>query len=127
MSKRPLSITIIAWFLIVGGISTPILVTAVIKNSQIRETLSHNLLPVWLQYAVVYLAACMNLVSGVGFLKAKNWARYLYILSGLGFLTFFNVPSAPINPILKPLIFYAVVLFFLFRPQANEYFQQKTL
>lgn len=124
MNKRPTSLTIIAWILIViGGIS--IISTAVmIDNPAVMELMRKSPLPIPLQYAMNFFGLLVMVVSGVGLLKGHNWARFLYVgWSAVGFVI--GLATSPLKAALLPsLVFLVVVAFFLFRKKANDYFSQ---
>ncbi len=128
MIKRPLSITILAWFFIVTGVVTIILHTLLIRDEHQMKLLNEQiLLPVWIQISIGYIGAIIGVIGGIGLIKGKNWARIIYVVWGLGVVLFYlEIPSIPLNPFINFLVIYAVVMFFLFRPKANNYFKQKT-
>ncbi|MBS3804978.1 MAG: hypothetical protein KGY54_10550 [Oleiphilaceae bacterium] len=122
MTERPLSITIIAWLLIVmAGISLFFSLMSM-NDPEVTELMSQNALPVSVQYGVLYLEILINLTAGAAMLKARNWGRFLYVGWGLiGFLIAAIATPAKLG-LLPGLVFFAVIVFFLFRPIANEYF-----
>jgi hypothetical protein len=72
-----------------------------------------------------YIAILVFLISGICILKRQNWARFLYLIYGIigliKFLIYFA--SKPLTPIIIPIIIiFWIVVFFLFRPKANDYF-----
>lgn len=113
--KRPISITVIAWFLIVG-------------SGICFFTTTFRLHPGPFTYYVhqtrAYTALLINIVSGIGMLKGKNWARFLYAILGI-ILAVINLATLPIpiNAItLSGLAIFILIVILLFLPQANEYF-----
>lgn len=122
MKTRPTSVTVIAWALIVmGGISL-ITTTAMINNPMVLELMSKSPIPVPVQYAMTYFGLLNMLVCGVAMLKGRSWARLLYVSwTIIGFLI--GVITSPVKASIIPgLGLFVVVVFFLFRPKANEYF-----
>ena len=124
MGKRPTSITVIAWILIVtGGVS--LITSSISLNSpMIKEIMSRSPIPIPVQYAMMYIGLLVSIVSGIGMLKKQNWARFLYVIWGaIGFLI--GLFTSPMKMALIPgLLFFAIIVFFLFRPGANEYFSE---
>jgi hypothetical protein len=121
-SGRPVSVTVIAWILLVtGGLS---LVTSffTMDNPQVRELMAKSPLPIPLQYVLMYLGLTISLVSGFAMLRGCDWGRKLYVgWSCVGFLIGFA--TSPMKFALMPgLVFFIVIVFFLFRPRANAYF-----
>jgi hypothetical protein len=122
MTERPLSITIIAWLLIVLGAISLFFSLMSMNNPEVTELMSKNSLPVSAQYGILYLEVLINLTAGVAMLKGRNWGRFLYVGWGLvGFLIAAIATPEKLR-LLPGLVFFAVIVFFLFRPIANEYF-----
>ena len=122
MEKRPTSITIIAWYLLVSAIFSVFASLSSLNNPMLKELMAKNLLPIPLQYAMMIIGLVVIIVSGVGMLKGLGWARLLYVIWGvIGMLIGFA--TSPIKAALIPgLVFFAVVVFFLYRPASNRYF-----
>jgi len=126
MRTRPTSITVIAWILIVtGGISlvtTTLMIDTIMTDPAARELMSKSAIPVPVQYAMTYAVLLVMLVSGIAMLRGQNWGRWLYVIgTALGFLI--GIMTSPLKEAMIPgFIVFAVVTFFLFRPNANKYF-----
>jgi MFS family permease len=119
MNKRPTSITVIAWILIIlGGFS---LIPA--TTSLIKELMGPSLISPPIEYALIYLGVLSYLVSGIAILKAQNWARFLFIVWQVFYYTI-RMSRNPfaIGIVPSVFIFLIVPIFFLFRPRANDYF-----
>jgi hypothetical protein len=122
MDKRPTSITIIAWHLIVAACFLFLYFTANFQDPGIRDSMSKESLPLSLQIIITYLGLLISLVSGVGFLKRQNWARFLYCgWCVIGSIIGFAASPMRITALLG-FALYLLVTFFLFRPKANAYF-----
>jgi hypothetical protein len=123
MKIRPTSVTVISWILIVlGGISL-ISITLVLNNPRAEELLSrNNPVPIPVQYAMIYGGMIVMIVSGLSMLKRRRWARLLYVIwSAVAMLV--SVTTSPMKTGMIPgFVIYVVVVFFLFRPKANQYF-----
>ena len=124
MKERPTSITVIAWFLIVmGGIS---IITSIFSlfnpNPMVEEIMSRSPLPVPIQQLLSYAGIAVSIVSGMYLLDGANWARFLYVIwSFIGILI--SIISLPnLLFIIPGLVFWIIITFYLFRPQANDYF-----
>ncbi len=122
MKKRPTSITVIAWILIVtGGIS---LVTSTISlnNPMLKELMGRSPIPLPVQYVMMYVGLLITLISGIAMLKGKNWARFLYVIWNI--ISFvICIATFPMKASMIPgFIIFLIEAFFLFRPKANEYF-----
>ncbi len=124
MKTRPTSVTIIAWILIaLGGISL-ITSTLMLKNAAARELMARSPMPLSVQYAILYLGLLVTITSGLAMLKARNWGRLLYVIWGaVGFLI--SVTTSPMKTAMIPgFVVYLVIVFFLFRPRASQYFRE---
>ena len=123
MIERPKSVTVVCWILIaMGGIS---LVTSTFSfnNPVAQELMSKSLIPISIQYIMMFVGLLITLVCGIAMLKGQNWARLLYIgWSIIGFTI--GIATSPMKAMMIPGIFIFIILaFFLFRPKANEYFK----
>ena len=122
MKKRPTSISVIAWILIVlGGISL-ITTTLMINNPMARDLMSKSPISIPVQYTLSYVGLLIMIVSGFAMFKGCNWARFLYVIwSIIGFLV--GITTSPMKAAMIPgFVVFLVVAFFLFRPKANTFF-----
>jgi hypothetical protein len=112
---RPLSITIISWlFMIFGSIAliSGLLPLAGSNTAQlVAEFKTH-----WM----VHLSRVLQIVSGLFMLRGHNWARWL-LVAWIAFHIVIGALHSWIQFLTHVLIF-SVVLFFLFRHNASEYF-----
>ncbi len=122
MKIRPTSVTIISWILVaVGGISL-ITSTLMLKNAAARELMAHSPMPLSVQYAMLYVGLLVTITSGLAMLKGQNWGRLLYVVWG-AFGSLISVTTSPMKTAMIPgFVVYLVIVFFLFRPRANQYF-----
>ena len=118
MIKRPLSVTIIAWLLIVvGGF---FLITEW-NDIKLKETLNYNTLSILLQFKLIF-QLLLPLVSGIGMLKRQNWARYLYLICWIFFFVIYIVRNQMTTGSMGGTVLFLITVFFLFRPSVNDYF-----
>jgi len=122
MRKRPLSLTVIGWMLIVMGIFSMFATSANLKNPKVIEYMSQSPLPLSLQYAILALGVMIMTISGLGILKGKNWARLLYAGWGLFSFLMSLVIGTMQASMLPGLIIFLIIAYFLFRPDAHAYF-----
>lgn len=124
--KRPTSISVIAWILIVMSGINLLTSTMSLNNPMVREIMAKSLLPISLQFAMLYVGLLITIVSGIAMLKGQNWGRFLYVGWGvIGFVI--GILTSPMKVAMIPgLVIFAVITFFLFRPKANEYFSKRT-
>lgn len=70
---------------------------------------------------IVHFARMLAVVSGVFMLYGFNWARWLLVI-WIVFHLILSLLHSPLQLLMHSLIF-AVVLYFIFRPQASAYFR----
>ncbi len=122
VQRRPTSISVISWILIVLGGLGLITTTMMLGNPAVQEVMEKSPTPVPLQLAMSYIGLCVLLASGAAMLNGHNWGRWLYI-GWTAFALGIGLATAPSKTILLPsALFFAVVAFFLFRPNASSYF-----
>ena len=126
MNARPLSITVIAWIIIVSSAMSLVSTLFLINNPTAQELMAQSALPLPVQYAMIFVGLLVGIVCGVFMLKGANWARLLYVGWGiLGFaISFITTPGK--LTMLPGIIFFAIVVFFLFRPKANAFFSGRS-
>jgi hypothetical protein len=110
MKPRPLSITIISWiFIIFGSI-------ALLSGAPFADIKSH-----W----YVHLSRILQIIVGVFMLYGRNWARWLLV----AWIVFHIVVGAlhGIVTLVMHVVIFSVILFFVFRRDANEYFARTRL
>ena len=115
MKVRPLSITIISWlFMIFGSIALigGLLPLAGANAAQLAAEFKTH----WM----VHLSHLAAIVSGLFMLRGHNWARWLLV----AWIVFHIVVGALHGwiPLLTHVVIFSVILFFLFRRNASEYF-----
>ncbi len=120
MSKRPISVTVVAWLLIIVG--GHLLITNLSSQSEVRETTNYS--PIYLlQLIYSYVKISFALISGIGILNRQNWARFLYLI---GWIIYFVIHIVKLKPmttgVIGGTILFIITVFFLFRPKANDYF-----
>jgi hypothetical protein len=122
MNKRPVSVTVIAWIILVSGALSLVTSAVMMKNPLTQELMAKSPIPVPVQYVMLFVGLLVSVISGIFMLKGANWARMLYIIWGaVGFLV--SLLTSPIKLMLIPgFVVYAVFVFFLLRPKASAYF-----
>ncbi len=125
--KRPLFVTIIAWILIIlsaiGLIALGFaLNTHLLTQEEISKTSTLSPLVLYTSSAI---SIFINLVCGMGFLKGKNWSRYLYLITGL--ISFaINMATSEVKTMMIPsAVIFVIIVMFLFVPKnTNAFFKQ---
>lgn len=127
MNKRPLSVTIVAWFIIVTSLFSLLSVLAMGSNPQVAQMLAESPLPASVHQVIGIVGALISLICGYGMLKGFDWARILYIGAAAAGLLF-NLVTAPMVSILVlGVLMLAVIAFFLYRPAANAWFTRSPI
>jgi hypothetical protein len=117
MTKRPLSITVISWiFIAFGGIALLIALLPLADSAAARR-ITENSFEFWL----IQVTQILAVLCGVFMLYGFNWARWLLVV-WVGYHLILSVMHSPLELLLHSLLF-AVVLYFVFRPQASAYFR----
>ena len=133
MNKRPMSVTVVAWIIIVLsvlGVAGLFISTNMIKEadhvSVQLQHLVHDPIYMGISYAIVII----NLIAGIFILKGKGWGRWLYVamyIVGI-FLNFIynGVSGFSFTAMLPGLVIFVVFMILLFNKSANEYFNGST-
>jgi hypothetical protein len=124
--KRPLSLSIFAWLLLVGGMMTPISSLITLAMPQ-QRALTADMYRVSLEFvmAMNLLMGLCSVVAGIGMLKGHPRARELYVGSALAGIAFGAVSTKMISAPLIGLAFLAVALFILYRAPARDFFANR--
>jgi succinate-acetate transporter protein len=121
---RPLSVSIIAWILIVTAGLALITTTLMINNPKVQELMGKSPIPVPLQYAMTYVGLAATIIAAVGMLKGCNWGRLLYVIYG-AFGSLIGLITSPMKAAMIPsIVIFLLFIFLLFRPKANQYFSK---
>lgn len=123
--KRPISLSIIAWFLIVTAVFSALSGIFTLNNPEALAVLAKSPLPLPIQYGMMFVGLVITLASGIAILKGYNWGRFLYLGWGvLGLII--GALTSPMKMTLIPgLVFLIIISFLLFRPKATLFFTRK--
>ena len=123
--SRPLSVSIIGWILCVLGACSVLGTLQALflsDDPRMQKAIASSPVPFSVQVGFMAVIAVVTLVVGISFLRGANWARWLYI----GFCVVCLVFGLICNPnkimIIPPVMLQGVIIFFLFRPKASDYF-----
>lgn len=116
MNKRPRSITVISWIFIALGSIGFLASLQPYLDSAPAQSIAY-LKAHWM----VHLARIVAVVSGVLMLYGFGWARWLLVV-WMGFHIVLSALHSTLQLLMHSLLF-AVILYFLFRPQASAYFR----
>lgn len=129
MAQRPTSMIVVGWILIVLsaiGFLSMAMMSALINNPMMQQTLAANPLPPSVILVVGYFGCLVGLVCGIGCLKRWGWARYVYALWCAASLLF-NLFTSPYSKalLIPGFTISLVVIVFMFLPEANAWFANK--
>jgi hypothetical protein len=88
----------------------------------VKDLMNKSPIPIPIQYVMLCVGLVISIVAGISMLRGKAWARLLYVAwSSIGFVT--SLATSPVKlPLLPGIVVFGVMVFFLYRPRANEFF-----
>ena len=109
MNKRPRSVTVISWLFVAAG--------AIGLAYHATEFKAFQYEVVW-----VCLVRLLAILCGVFMLRGSNWARWLLLV----WIAYHVILSAfhSLSELVVHSLLFAVVAYFLLRPQASAYFRK---
>jgi len=125
MEKRPLSLTIIGWLLVVFTLLGIYSVVTMGSNPVAMKMLEQMHISLAYEQAWSVLGAVVNLACAYGILKGLPWSRVLFVVWGvIGLVVGFYI--SPIKYVLVfSLIFLVVIAAFLWTNAANDWFNAR--
>jgi hypothetical protein len=127
MSNRPISLTIIAWALLILTVLGIVGIVTIEKNPAMMDMLAKSGTSLNMYRAQGVVGSLVNLAVVYGIFKGQPWSRVLYVAWGIISIAL----TAMLTPIMSALILGVVILlvigFFLFSLRANEYFAARGL
>lgn len=127
MEKRPLSLTIIGWFLVLSGLFGLYSVLTMGSNELAMRMLEQMHVSLRLQQAMGVIGCAIGLVCAYGIFKGLPWSRVLYVGWSVVSLVI-SVFTSPFKSVIILGVLYLIVIgYFLFRPAADRWFAAKGL
>jgi hypothetical protein len=122
--KRPLSLTIIAWVLIVISVFAVLSLILIAAKPELMQA-SQQPLPSPMEQAWTALGVIVTLIVAYGIFKGLPWSRVLYVAWGIiGAVVSFYTSPKPLAPMIALVVFIAISAF-LFTNRANEWFSAR--
>lgn len=127
MEKRPVSLTIIAWLLIVFAVIGLIGVATMKSNPQMLKMIEEMHVSLLFEQVWGVIGAVITLACAYGIFKGQPWSRVLYVAWGIVSLVvgFYTTPMKAVLVI--SLVILIVFAIFLFSAKANEWFSARGL
>lgn len=126
MNKRPITVTVVCWLLMISAVFSAISSTISLNNPMVKDMMAQSAIPLSVQYLIMYVGLLVMFIGGFFMLKGKNWARLLYVIwGGLGLMI--GALTSPVKTMMIPgATFFIVVVILLFLPNANVFFKQNS-
>jgi hypothetical protein len=122
MDKRPVSLTVIAWVLIVFSLFGLFGVITMGSNPVATKMLEQMHVSLLFEQVWGVIGCIINLICAYGILKGLPWSRVLYVVWGvIGLVVGFYISPMKAAVVIS-LIFLIVIAAFLFTNTANDWF-----
>lgn len=123
--KRPTSVTVIGWLLIVTSVISVVTSYFSLDNPIAQELMAKNSLPLSVQYAMLFGGLIITVIAGAAMLKGFVWGRTLYVVwSIIGLVV--GLFTSPVKMAMIPgAVALAVIVWFLYRPNAAAWFNPR--
>jgi hypothetical protein len=126
MNKRPVVVTVIAWYLMVTCGFGALMIPFTLRNPLAQDLMAKNPLPIWFQYTHMAVGLAIGIGAGFFMLKGKRWARSLYI-SWTALSLVLGAVTSPFKLALIPgVVVFAVTVVLLFLPIVKPFFADPT-
>jgi hypothetical protein len=127
MEKRPISLTIIAWLLIVLSLLALIGVFTMQSNPAMTKMVEQMHVSLLFEQAWIVIGVIIDLIVAYGIFKAQPWSRVLYVVWGIiGLVVGFYISPQKAVLVLS-LIILVIFSIFLFSAKANDWFAARGL
>lgn len=125
MTKRPLSLTIIVWVLVVLSLLALVGAFTMGSNPVMMKAIEEMHMSLAFEQAWIVLGVIVNLLIAYGIFKGQPWSRVLYVVWGvIGLIVGFFI-SPMKAALVVSLIVLVVISYFLFSEKANEWFSAR--
>lgn len=122
--KRPTSITVIAWFLLISSGLSLVAVPYYMSNSELLDALKQTTsLPPMTLMIITLINTAATFAAGIGMLKGKGWSRALYVAVTVIGLVITGVTTQAPTSLLPGVIISLIIIVLVFRPKASAFFR----
>ena len=125
MEKRPLSLTIIAWVLVVLSVLALVGMFTMGSNPAMVKAMQQMHVSLAFERTWTAVGVIINLIVAYGIFKGQPWSRVLYVVWGIiGLVAGFFI--SPVKAALVvSLIILVVISIFLFGEKGNDWFSAR--
>jgi hypothetical protein len=125
MTKRPVSLTIIAWLLMVLSLLALIGTFTMASNPAMQKAVQQMHMSMAMEQAWTVVGVVVNLIVVYGIFKGQPWSRVLYVVWGIIGLVvgFYTSPQKAL--VVVSLVVLIVFSIFLFGEKANDWFSAR--
>lgn len=125
MIKRPTSVTIVAWYVIIGALFSLYALSRSNTDVAFQQLMEKNLLSVATQQYLCFAGFVSSLVAGTAILMGHHWGRVLFVgWSSLTLVVSLATSPTPAIIIIASILFLALLAYFLFSSKANRFFRR---
>jgi hypothetical protein len=125
MVKRPLSLTIIVWVLVILSLLALVGVFTMGSNPAMMKAIEEAHMSLAFEQAWAVIGVIVNLIIAYGIFKGEPWSRVLYVVWGvIGLVVGFFISPMKAALVLS-LVVLVVISIFLFSEKANEWFSAR--
>ncbi len=123
MDQRPLSVSVVAWIILI--ISILGIISFISMRQQIFEHMALINAPVHIYYLGL-VSRIIDLICALFMLRAANWSRLFYLAWGIIVFIYSLVvlQGTYLGPVIFAIVFFIIFNIFLFSRSANAYFGQ---
>jgi hypothetical protein len=124
--RRPLSTSIVSWYLLIGGAIALVMVPVSLLNSDATQALEGMNVSPQIMLGTSLIFSTISLIAGIAILRRQNWGKTLYIASMPAGLLF-NIYAAGLAYWVSTafgVAVYGVIVFFLMRPAATRWLKK---
>ncbi|OYO30079.1 hypothetical protein [Janthinobacterium sp. PC23-8] len=124
-NKRPVSVAISCWFLIVGSLASLVSAWLGRNDPVMLAWMARSAIPVEVQYAIVLGGLGLTLVAALAMLQRHRGARTVYLLWGVIDIAL-SLATVPVKiGVLPGALAFAVMCAFLFSAESSAWFSPR--
>ncbi len=125
-TRRPHSVTIIAWYTIANSLLHAVMLPRLMNTSMGRKTLLAVGVPLSIAKGWTFASSLTHAIAGIAMLKQRNWGRVLYLGCWPVALTLTIIFNGVHVYDVVAIILYAVFFIVLTKSTATAFFRYKT-